>query len=167
MWFKQVVFFCFFGSMLIPSMHAIHTDPTGKDYIKEYHANGHLKAEGWSCMDLKMAFWYFYHPNGEVASKGRYQNNQKEGYWYYYDSTGAIIKEGHYAAGVASSWWIFYDIALQTESKFEYQNNRKNGFALIYINDRLKRAEKYQDDRKIGEWTSIWAFKRDNPEASF
>lgn len=150
---------CFYG-------FASEMSISDKSYVKEYFDNGQLKAEGWSQLDRKTDFWIFYHSNGQVASKGNFRNNKKEGYWYFYDTDGAIVKEGHYHKNSAEQWWIFYDIAAQTTSKFQYQNNEKNGFALRYKKEKLTKAEKYQDNRKVGEWTSYFAFRRDNPNVS-
>ena len=138
-----------------------------KNYQKEYYTNGTLKAEGWELGVTKIDYWYFYHPNGEIASKGSFSKDTKEGYWYYFTEAGTLIKEGHYQNGIAQDWWIFYDIATHTENRFQFKNNEKNGFALIYKKGSLKRAEEYKNNQKVGEWTSIFAFKKDNPHVSF
>jgi antitoxin component YwqK of YwqJK toxin-antitoxin module len=162
---KQFLFF-FFG-ILCSSISVAENPSTEKNYQKEYYTNGTLKAEGWEIGADKTDYWYFYHLNGKVASKGKFSNDTKEGYWYFFAESGVLIKEGHYQKGVAQDWWIFHDIATRTEKRFQYKNNEKNGFALIYKKRRLKRVEEYKNNRKIGEWTSIFTFKRDNPHVSF
>lgn len=162
----RLAFLFFFGIFLVYNSTA-HTLALENMYAKEYYKNGILKAEGWIKGDKKIKFWIFYHTNGTIASKGHFKNNKKDGYWYYYNTQNELIKEGHYKNGSAESWWIFYDIANQKKAKFEFKNNRKNGFALHYNKHKLMRAEKYEDDKKLGEWTSIWAFKKDNPDVSF
>jgi antitoxin component YwqK of YwqJK toxin-antitoxin module len=139
---------------------------TDKAYIKEYYDTGSLKSEGWKTNNIKTGYWYFYHDTGQVASKGHFNNNEKEGYWYYYTPKGTRIKEGHYAKGFAENWWIFYDIANRKKQLFQYHKNQKNGFSLRYENNKLIMAEKYVNNKKEGQWTSIWEFKRDNPDAS-
>ena len=139
---------------------------TEKMYAKEYFANGNLKAEGWKSMDTKTDFWFFYHENGKVASKGHFRSNQRDGYWYFYDESSNVLKEGHFENGSAENWWIFYDIANQSKSKFQYKDNKKNGFALLYKNRKLVKAQEYLNNKKTGEWTSILAFKLDNPNVS-
>lgn len=138
-----------------------------KLYTKDYYANGVLKAEGWEMGNMKMGYWIFYYKNGQVKSKGHFQNNYQNGYWYFYSEIGIVKKEGHYLSGKAENWWIFYDIANATITKFQYKNNKKNGYALCYFNNKLKRAEKYEDNLKVGTWTSLFAFRRDNPNVSF
>lgn len=132
-------------------------------YNKEYHPNGNLKAEGWVMSGEKTSYWYYYHENGQIASKGHYKGNQKSKYWYYYNKDGALEKEGHYRQGIAENWWIFYDLATRDKRKTQYQNNKKNGFSLVYQKNKLVKVEKYIQDEYKGMWTSISSFKRDNP----
>lgn len=139
---------------------------TEKMYTKEYYDNGNLKAEGWSSMDTKTDYWTFYHKNGKIASKGNFRSNKKNGYWYFYNETGTLIKEGHFENGSAEKWWIFHDIATRNKSKFQYRNNQKNGFALRYKKRKLVKAEEYLNGIKTNEWTSVIAFKLDNPNVS-
>lgn len=139
-------------------------------YQKIYDNNGLIKEEGWKVNEEKVGYWYFYHENGEVASQGHFLDNQKNGYWYFYSSEGQKIKEGHFEKNNAEKWWIIYDIAAPTGDgivrKYQFRKNKKNGFCLSYRNNELFKAEKYVDNKKIGEWTDISTFKRDNPNAS-
>ena len=142
-----------------------------KEYHREYYSDGSLKAEGWKLNDQKVDYWYLYHLNGSVSEKGRFDNNKKDGYWYFYSHENKLTKEGHFINDKAEKWWIIYDIAPNTENskivrKYQYQNNKKNGYCLLYENDRLFKAEKYVDDQKIGEWTDILSFKKDNPNTT-
>lgn len=137
-----------------------------RTYIKEYYSNGNLRAEGWKKDAVKMDYWIFYHMNGRIASKGHFSNNHKNGYWYFYNPDRKLIKEGHFIGGSAENWWIFYEIGTPNKSKFQYKNNRKNGYCLRYHKRSLIRAEKYLDDRKIGEWHTVSDFKHDNPDVS-
>jgi len=137
---------------------------TVRVYNKEYYSNGNLKAEGWVTSDKKTNYWYYYHENGKLASRGHYNENSKSKYWYYYNKNGALEKEGHYKKGIAENWWIFYDLATREKRKTQYQNNKKNGFSLIYQENKLIKVEKYIQDIFEGMWTSIISFKRDNPD---
>lgn len=166
MTFKKPLLFLFFGISCSTVLTATCSF-TEKKYQKEYYANGTLKAEGWELDTNKTDYWYFYYSNGTIASKGNFNGNKKEGYWYFYTESGTVLKEGHYSNGIAENWWIFHDIATQTEKRFQYKRNMKNGFALIYKHGNLKRAEKYKNNQKIGEWISIFDFKKDNPHVSF
>jgi antitoxin component YwqK of YwqJK toxin-antitoxin module len=168
-----VLFLIFFGTnvsfahtfLINPSMVGNNNGGV-KLYTKEYYENGNMKAEGWEIGEIKTGFWIFYHPNGTIESKGHYLENKKNGYWHFYNETGQELKEGHYTHGSAENWWIFYDIANAQTSKFQFKNNKKNGFCLRYKNRKLIKAEKYSNNKKEGEWTSIFAFKRDNPGVS-
>jgi len=138
-----------------------------KMYSKEYYENGFIKAEGWQMDSSKTGYWIFYHPNGKIASKGHFEKNKRDKYWYFYSKTGELEKEGHFIKGSAENWWIFYEIGTRNKNKFEYKNNLKNGYGLRYKNKRLIKVEKYINDRKEGEWTSISSFRRDNPNVAF
>lgn len=138
------------------------TEPTM--YSKEYHDNGTLKAEGWMMGSQKIKYWKFYHLNGSIASEGHYTNNQKSDYWHFYDEQGNLIKEGHYESGNAKNWWIFHDIARKETRKIQYADNLQHGFCLVYKNKKLNKVEKYVKDQLQGEWKSISAFRRDNPD---
>ena len=142
---------------------AVNED-AGRMYIKEYYSNGNLKAEGWVMGSEKTSYWYHYHENGNIASRGHYKKDTKSEYWYYYNEKGALMREGHYIMGIAENWWIFYDLAAQEKRKTQYQNNKKNGFSLIYQKDKLVKVEKYIQDVYKGMWTSIRSFRRDNPD---
>jgi len=165
---KTLAFFLFFGMMtVVVSASRVTPSENNKVYAKEYYQNGQIKAEGWEMGGMKMGYWKFYHANGSIASEGHFRKNERDAYWHFYNTDGLIIKEGHYEHGSAENWWIFYDIANQSTSKFQFKNNRKNGFCLQYKKRKLLRAEKYINNIKVGEWTSIFAFKRDNPGVSF
>ncbi len=142
-----------------------------KEYHKEYYNDGSIKSEGWKIANQKTGYWYTYHTNGNVLEQGHYRNNKRQGYWYFYSLENKLIKEGHFINNKAEKWWIIYDIAdgnkkNQTIRKYQYRNNKKNGYCLLYKNDKLFKAEKYVDDRKTGEWTDVFSFKKDNPNAS-
>ncbi|WP_299434843.1 hypothetical protein [uncultured Aquimarina sp.] len=142
-----------------------------KEYHREYYSNGSIKAEGWKMDHQKIDYWYTYHSNGNISEQGHFRNNKKIGYWYFYSAENKLIKEGHFTNDKAEKWWIIYDIAAgnnknQITRKYQYQNNKKNGYCLLYKNDKLFKAEKYIDDQKTGEWTDIFSFKKDNPNAS-
>lgn len=159
------IFFIFlFGN--IQTSFSSETLTAEKIYTKEYFSNGNIKAEGWSIMDAKTEYWTFYHENGNVSSKGHFVNNERNGYWHFYNESEQLLKEGHFENDSAENWWIFYDIVTQNKSKFQFKNNQKNGFALRYKKKKLVKAEEYKNGKKIDEWTSLIAFKLDNPSVS-
>ena len=138
-----------------------------KTYHKTYFPDGQLKAEGWLTNQLKTDFWIYYHPNGKVAAKGHYQEDTMHGYWHFYYAQGQLKKEGHFVWGSIENWWIFYELGSRKKSKFQYKNNQKNGYCLRYVGNKLVLAEKYIADKKVGEWSSVREFKKDNPDISF
>ena len=165
---RALTLFLFFGiAIFLTSTEAFSAEEGVKMYAKEYYSNGQIKAEGWEMGSMKMGYWKFYHANGALASKGHFKKNKRNDYWHFYNKKGALLKEGHYLSGSAENWWIFYDIANAKTSKFQYENNQKNGFCLRYKKRKLIGVEKFTRNTKVGEWTSILAFKRDNPGVSF
>jgi antitoxin component YwqK of YwqJK toxin-antitoxin module len=110
-----------------------------KKYFKDYFENGKLKSEGWL------------------------NQNQKEDYWFFYNENGSKKEEGHFANNKKCNWWIFYKSKEEISMKCEFENDKMNGFCLIYKNDKIVRAEKFQNDLKIKQWNSVTEFKKDNP----
>lgn len=137
-----------------------------KIYVKEFYADGTPKAEGWLSGKNKTGYWYFYHTNGKIAEKGHFHTQKKEGYWYFYHPDGTLEKEGHFKNGFAEHWWVYYPKNSKNKDLFQYQNNKRNGYGLRYKRNKLMKVEKYKDDKKIGEWTSLVSFKMDNPNLS-
>ena len=163
---KLLVLLFVFGSIFI-SKATSRISSDAKVYSKEYYKNGSLKAEGWAIGKMKTNYWTFYHKNGIIASKGSFKNNYKNGYWYFYTDGGSLIKEGHFNRGIIEKWWVFYDIATSNKTKIQYKNNAKNGIALYYQKNKLIKSAKYINNHKTGEWTSVFNFRRDNPDLNF
>lgn len=134
-------------------------------YSREFYENGILKAEGWKNGTLKENYWYFYYPNQNISKKGHYLHDSQEGYWFFFEKDNVLAKEGNFEDGVENGWWIFYNGDIT--KKMFFKNGEKEGFALIYKNNKLKKAEKYSNNLKTGEWTSLIKFKYDNPEVPF
>ena len=62
----------------------------GKEYHREFHYNGKIKAQGWKSGDSKEDFWKFYYPNGKLMEQGHYTMNSRSGYWYFYNHSGKL-----------------------------------------------------------------------------
>lgn len=138
---------------------------TTKEYVKEFYDSGVLKAEGWTQNKIKEGYWIYYYPEGSLKKKGHYHKDKKHGYWYFYSRNGQPVKEGHFENGLMQEWWIFYE--KNAHLKVQYLMGKKNGYGLVYQNNRLKKAIKYEEDKKTGEWTSVMNFKKDNPKVKF
>ncbi|MHA7842299.1 MAG: toxin-antitoxin system YwqK family antitoxin [Winogradskyella sp.] len=136
-----------------------------KEYIRNYDNEGHLVSEGWTKNEKKTDFWTFYYPDGTIEKKGHFYKGKKNGYWYFYTENNNLIKEGTYIANEANNWWIFYED--NRTVKIQFKNGLKDGYALFYQNRQLKKAERYNADKKTGEWTSYIKFRRDNPDLEF
>lgn len=136
-----------------------------KEFIKEYDESGTLIKEGWVKNDVKEGYWVYYFQDGSTQKKGHYHKDKKEGYWYFYSEEKALLKEGHFASGIKNGWWIFYE--RNKKVKMQYENGKREGFALEYTNHGLQKAIKYEGNQKKGEWTSLWSFRKDNPQVQF
>ena len=163
---KMLIIMLCFGNICISNARS-ETSLADKIYKKVYFDNGHLKSEGWEIDKLKTNYWIYYHRNGTIATKGHFRNNKKHGYWYFYDDNQNLIREGHFVHGNAEKWWIFHEIAVPKKTKIQFRNNIKNGYALYYRNNKLIKAEKYKNNKKTGEWTSVSSFRRDHPDLAF
>ncbi len=136
-----------------------------EEYIKEYYASSILKAEGWMENNQKTGYWKYYHPNASVQKKGPYHKGEKHGYWYFYSRENNLLKEGHFRNGIRNDWWVFHNG--NDALKVQYQDGQREGYALVYEQNKLRKALKYKHDKKVGEWTSIIRFKIDNPTVNF
>lgn len=136
-----------------------------KEFIKNYDDQGNLKSEGWIQNNQKTDFWTFYYNDGTIEKKGHFSNDKKTDYWYFYTKNKKLFKEGSFISNRANNWWVFY--SKNSKTKIQYKNGKKNGYALIYHNNRLQKAERYKSNKKTGEWTSYFSFKKDNPNAKF
>lgn len=150
-------------SLIIFSFICLNTE--SKEFIRNYDGNGNLISEGWVQNGEKNYFWTFYHSNGEISKKGHFLDGRKDGYWYFYNQTGDLIKEGTYTNDVENDWWVFYNGVKMTKTQFN--DGFKDGYALIYLKGKLKKAERYKANKKIGEWTSYFKFRKDNPNVDF
>lgn len=133
-----------------------------KEYHREFHENGRLKAQGWKVGEVKEDFWKFYHPNGKLMEQGHYRKNERTGYWYFYNPLGKLDMEGHYIKGGRVKWWLFYDAKGKVDHKCQLKNGIKNGYCLKYMDEELKSAEKYRNGKKIKEWFSFSSFRKEN-----
>ncbi len=155
--FSKGLFFIWFF-LLVGNMPS-----SSKKYLKEYHSDGMLKAQGWiNKKGQKVNYWTFYHPNGEKAEHGNYRSGKREKYWYFYRPNGTIEMEGHYANGKKAKWWLFYDENGKINHKCQLSGGIKNGYCLKYKDEKLKSAQKYTNGKKIKEWYSLRSFKREN-----
>lgn len=133
-----------------------------KKYVKAYYSNHQLKAEGWLESGEKTSFWKYYYRNGTVKKEGYYKDNLKHKYWYFYSANAIKEKEGHFKKGQQNNWWLFYDQVGNVHHKCQLKNNQKNGYCLLYKMEKLIKASKYSNGRKIKEWTNFLSFKSEN-----
>lgn len=138
---------------------------TEKAYVKEYSDTGILKAEGWIQDDVKEGYWVYYYAEGTPEKKGHYHKGKKHGYWYFYSHKNQLVKEGHFNEGMRDDWWTFYEN--DSHLKVQYNKDKRDGFGLVYHNKKLKKALKFEEDKKVGEWSSLMSFRRDNPQVRF
>jgi antitoxin component YwqK of YwqJK toxin-antitoxin module len=107
----------------------------------------------------KTSFWKYYYSNGTLKKEGYYKDNLEHKYWYFYRLNTVIEKEGHFKQGLQNNWWLFYDKAGNVSYKCQL---KKNGYCLLYKMDKLVKAYKYKNDKKIKEWTDFFSFKSEN-----
>ena len=100
--------------------------------------------------------------NGNLQKEGRYKNNKETKYWYFYRADKSKEKEGHFLNGKQDKWWLYYDDMGHINHKCQLKNNEKNGYCLIYDQEKIVKASKYKDGKKIKEWKDLESFKKDN-----
>ncbi|MBC3757107.1 hypothetical protein H7U19_01735 [Hyunsoonleella sp. SJ7] len=133
-----------------------------KRYQRNYYKNGVLKSEGWTEDNLKIKYWTFYYSNGNTKKEGHFKNGKPVKYWYFYRENGTKESEGHFIHGKKNNWWLFYDAMEKLNHKCQLKNNLKNGYCLMYQNERLVSARRFKDGKQLKEWTDFRSFKRDN-----
>mgnify|MGYP000339039865 CR=1 FL=1 len=131
-------------------------------YHKEYYNNHVLKAEGWLQDGVKTKYWKFYRPDGKLKSEGHYKLGNKSDYWFFYRSNGKKLKEGSYSENLMVEWWSFYSKEGEITEKCQFAKGVKNGFRVVYVNEKPKMVEKFKDDVKTDEWTSYTGFIMEN-----
>ncbi|WP_034045787.1 toxin-antitoxin system YwqK family antitoxin [Wocania ichthyoenteri] len=133
-----------------------------KTYQKNYFDNGNLKSEGWTKNNQKNGYWKFYYENRSIEKEGHFSANKPVKYWYFYTENGIKKSEGHFIKGEKTNWWLFYDDKEKIDYKCQLKHNKKNGFCLMYKNEKLISAAKFKAGKKIKEWTDLKAFKKEN-----
>ena len=71
-------------------------------------------------------------------------------------------KEGHFKNGKKANWWLFYDTLEKVNHKCQLKDNQKNGYCLMYHDEKLVSASKYKAGKKLKEWTTFASFKKEN-----
>lgn len=138
------------------------TVPGENTYEKTYYKNGKIKSEGWLRYNVKTGYWKFYHNNGNMESQGYFEYGKREKYWYFYTPNRVREQEGHFTNGEKTNWWLFYDQKGRIDHKCQLKKGIKNGYCLKYVDEELSSAEKYENGKKIKEWTSFGDFKQEN-----
>lgn len=64
--------------------------------------------------------------------------------------------------GKKNKWWLFYDSMVTIIYKCQLKNNKKNGYCLMYKNNKLVSAKNYKPGKQLKEWTDFKAFKKEN-----
>ncbi len=159
---KKIVFLLFIFGSIVSLAGAEEIFELEKTYSKEYYSNGNLKAEGWINNAKKEGYWKFYHRNGNLQKEGHISNDKPIKYWYFYRENGTLESEGHFSKGTKNMWWLFYDNMERIYHKCQLKNNKKDGYCLLYTNEKLVKVEKYKAGKKIKEWTDFRSFKKEN-----
>ena len=66
--------------------------------------------------------------------------------------------------GASASFWARHgcDKKEKINHKCQLKDNQKNGYCLVYNNEKLVAASKYKAGKKLKEWTTFASFKREN-----
>ncbi len=145
-------FFCCFSSISIAQ----------KNYVKEYYSNGAIKEEGWILNNYKTNYWKFYYKNGTLKKEGHFKKNLPTKYWYFYRKDASKEKEGHFVNGKQNQWWLYYDNEGNINHKCQLKDNKKNGYCLVYRKRKLIKAVKFENGKKVNEWTDFSSFRNEN-----
>lgn len=131
-------------------------------YKKHKSDTGQLISEGWVLDGFKNDYWITYFLNGNIASKGHFKTGLKEKYWYFYRENGLLEKEGHFTEDLMSSWWVFYTENGKLDYKVQYKEDKKQGYCIRYKKNKIVKIEKFDSDKKVGEWKDLKSFELEN-----
>ncbi|WP_196890766.1 toxin-antitoxin system YwqK family antitoxin [Aureivirga marina] len=132
------------------------------NYWKSYFQNGKLKEEGRYVQNKKDLYWLYYFENGTIKERGFYKNNLREQFWVFFHQNKTKKEEGHYLNGLKTKWWVFYNSVGEVQKKCQFVDDKCSGYCLVYENEKLVKAEKYVNDKKVNEWTSYSSFRKEN-----
>lgn len=159
---QKMNFLFFFFGIISSITFASDNSLIEKAYTKTFYDNGNIKAEGWIIDSKKDGYWKFYYRNGQLKKEGHLSKDKPTKYWYFYRDNGILESEGHYDKGVKTKWWLYYDNEENVNHKCQLKNGEKNGYCLIYNNNKIVKAAKFKNGKKIKEWTDYNSFKKDN-----
>ncbi len=131
-------------------------------YHTEYFNNKVLKAEGWMLDGKKVKYWKHYNPYGVLKAEGHYENDKRTKYWFFYRANGKKLKEGTFSKGTPHYWWVYYDNSGKITERCQYNMGVKDGYRVVYVNEKPKKVEKFDQDTKVDQWTSYTSFVLDN-----
>ena len=133
-----------------------------KEYIREVNDAGKITAEGWVENGMKSGYWKFYFSNSQLKQEGTFKDGVRQNYWYFYHPNGQQKQEGHFNQGQRIDWWIYYNKKGHLIHKCQLNDGLKDGYCLMYKNNKLTAAQKFSKGAKIKEWKDLQAFKKEN-----
>ena len=150
--------------MLLSTFFLCFGNPFEKknEYQKEYGATGEVIWQGWLKNGYKTGYWRFYHYNEQLSKKRHFTNRNRSSYRYSFSKNGKLSEEGHHDNGIKANWRFFYDVLGNASHKFQWTNGKKNGYCLLYKNNTIIKAQKYQDAQRLKAWSSYSGFKNEH-----
>lgn len=118
-------------------------------YWKSYYTTGILKSEGNRKNFILDSIWIFYNSIGDTLQKFIYLMGKKNGYCYEYstdrsksDEFGKIVSKELYVNDSKEGKSYYYSKGELLE-EVNYTDNKRNGLALEFENDRIVTVKRY------------------------
>lgn len=98
---------------------------------------------------VQFEFLQYFYPGGNLASEGYIREGQPDGYWKTYYENGNLKSEGNRKNFQLDGLWKFYDSDGRKTLQISYENNKKHGERITYLENETI-VENFLDDIKQG-----------------
>ena len=131
-----------------------HSEGGGAAYVKNYHRNGKLMAEGKYTDQKKDSTWLYYNESdGSLSLEEYYQNTVKEGVWKTFYPEGQVAEEVIYIHDRKDGPWTQYFTDGKVKLKAAYVNDQIEGQYIVYhLNGMVEVSGFFQNSFKNGTW---------------
>lgn len=123
------------------------------ELVVQHHANGALRARGYSRDGRRQGLWLEWWENGAQRSEGSYQNDLRDGPWVHWYSSGRLREEGVYAAGERDGHWETWHESGEHKRRAEYRTGIRDGLWQEWYSDgQIMQSGVFQDGLREGYW---------------
>jgi antitoxin component YwqK of YwqJK toxin-antitoxin module len=126
-------------------------------YIRMFHKDGKLMAEGKYIDKLKDSTWLYYSgEDGTLTLEEQYDLGVKQGNWKTYYPSGQVMEVVHYKDDQKEGPWIQYFSDGSMKAEGTYINGELEGlFVLKHMNGNVEVSGTYRKGKKEDTWVHL------------